>query len=137
MAYRQVEGVVVTVTLNMRAKAFALRELFMMEPPERFPTASVSVADLALTFCSYDGCGDDAACRKHGRAMVLGVSKMIVAGELFAEMSRGGVLFVRLSPEGVLSPLLWSSVPGWFSERPGLVKWAESELLRRKWEARV
>lgn len=129
-------------TLNVRAKTFIRRELFMGEPDEGFAAASRSLAVLASSFCEYDDCDRfdpdrRYACRKHARATVLGASKMVVEGDLFAELSSRGVVFVRLSPQGVLAPLGWGSVPGWLSERPALVEWARGQVAAARWEAGV
>lgn len=131
-------------TLNVRAANFARMTLFLAEPSDRDPTpcASLSVSRLAREFCERRDCmhprmEQNAACRKHAQAMLLGVSKLIVSGELLAEMSHRGVVFVRLSVDGVLGPSEWSSWPGWFDERPSLIEWAECERRRERWEARV
>jgi hypothetical protein len=109
-------------SLNVRAKDFALRHLFLADPDEGYMTASIAVRELARLFCESEDC--NVLCRKHAQAMLLGVSKMVVAGEVLAEVSTRGVVFVRLSPVGVLSPESWASVPDWFYLRPDLVGWA-------------
>ena len=97
----------------------------------------LSVRQLASFFCEYQDCEEEHPCRKHAQAMMLGVSKMVVEREVLAEMSSRGVVFVRLSPKGVLSPEGWSMPPLWFYERPALVEWARNDEVRRRWEARV
>lgn len=136
-------------TVNVRAGKFAHRLLFLAEPDEGFVAASLTARELAFAFCGYEECsGVDMAqktgCRLHARAMVLGLSKMLVSGDLLAELSRRGVLFVRLSPKGVLLPSTWSVAPHWFRERPALVEWAllqesaaASAEATRRWEERV
>ena len=119
--------------LNVLARGFALRYLFLAEPLPGYPVASLSVRELAAAFCESRGCPGLVAdgelphgCRKHVQAMLLGVSKMVAAGEAHAELSFRGVVFVRLSPAGVLLPESWSSVPKWWSERPDRVEWARA-----------
>lgn len=138
-----------STTLNVRAGQFARRRLFEAEPDESFPVASLSARQVAFAFCSYDECADvnverEIGCRVHTRAVVLGLAKLMVAGEVLAELSPKGVLFVRLSPKGVLVPLGWSSVPHWCGQRPDAVDWARAEVDRQvaradvdRWEARV
>lgn len=113
---------------NVRASRFAFRELFEAEPNEGFSVASLSMRELANRFCAFESCDgigeDGVACRSHSRAMMIGASKMVIAGDLHGELSPRGVLFVRLSPAGALSPLTWSSTPDWFNSRPDLVRWA-------------
>lgn len=138
-----------SVTLNVRARNWAQRHLFLAEPSAsatRTLVASLSVRELADGFCAYEECpdlgeGPGAACRLHTRAMILGVAKMIADHEVMCEMSKRGVLFVRLSAEGVLSPLGWSTPPHWVAERPELVRWAHGQVTGRadrvRWEAAV
>lgn len=142
-----VGGWVVSVTANVRAAKFAHRHLFLAEPDAGFVAASLSVRTLANVQCAFDECRfleDGRGCRVHSRAMVLGVSKLLVGGEVLGELTTRGVLFVRLSPKGVLAPTEWSSLPHWFSERPDLVEWARAEERQRRvdddvrrWEAKV
>lgn len=114
-------------TLNTRARDFALRYLFLAEPDDGYPVVSMSLAGLATEFCAKDGCDSPVnACRRHSQAVVLGVAKMIADGDALAELSRRGVLFVRLSAAGVMSPMMWTHTPKWWFERPQLVQWARS-----------
>lgn len=133
-------GVDVTATLNVRAKEWAFRELFLADPDDGHATCSLALAELASRFCEHVECScrtSPMACRKHAQAMTLGVAKMIVGGEVLAELSYRGVVFVRLSPKGALSPSSWKSVPDWFHTRPALTDWARSDADRRQWEARA
>lgn len=134
-------------TLNVRASKFALRHLFLAEPVDNYMVASLSAAQLGWEFCSYDECEpphETRGCRLHSNAMVLGLSKMIAVGSVLAELSNRGVLFVRLSPVGVLEPTTWTTIPGWVDQRPGLVVWAREQVVRQgiradveRWESRV
>lgn len=113
-------------TLNTRCLDFAVRRLFLAEPDEGFVVTSLSARQLASEYCEKEGCSRP--CRKHSQAMMLGLSKGIVDGDIHAEMSLRGVVFVRLSPKGVLSPSAWSSRPNWFDDRPKLVEWARERV---------
>lgn len=127
-------------TLNMRAANFMRRTLFLADPQPGRDVASLAVNQLADEFCLDRGCPDyfeGRGCRKHAHAMLLGGAKLITAGDVLAEMSLRGVVFVRLSPAGVLEPESWTNIPAWFYERPDLVNWARTDADRRRWEARV
>jgi hypothetical protein len=122
----------------MQAREFAVRNLFLADPDEGFPTTSVAVRQLASDFCEHVKCTyGPVPCRKHQQSMLIGVAKLIAGGDVFAEMSSRGVVFVRLSPAGVLALESWSSVPVWFLSKPDLVEWARNDASRRRWEARV
>ena len=118
-------------TLNVRARDFSFQHLFLADPGPHFGPASVALRELASEFCARGGCDCDGPCRRHAQAMLVGVAKMIAAGEVFAEMSSRGVVFVRLSPAGLLAPQGWSSVPVWFGSRPDLVEWARAVDYRK------
>lgn len=115
-------------TLNMRAKGFAFRALFLAEPDEGYALASMPAAQLAAMFCKYEECtagGAGHACRRHSQTTMIGLAKLIAEGNAHAELTHRGVLYVRLSPSGVMSPTHWSSQPEWFDSKPELVEWAE------------
>jgi hypothetical protein len=127
-------------TLNNKAISFVRRTLFLAEPREGSDVASLAVSQLASEFCLDRQCDyhdGSRACRKHGQATMLGVAKLLTAGEVLAEMSVRGVVFVRLTPNGVMAPSYWTTVPTWFYTRPDLVNWAKTAEDRRRWEARV
>ena len=119
-------------TLNMRAKDFAHRTLFLAEPDPGFPNASMAGAVLATKFCQHEECPDEMpgpnSCRRHSQGMILGLSKAIAEGDVHAELSHRGVLFVRLSPAGVMAPSAWSSTPDWYRSRPELIEWARGSV---------
>jgi hypothetical protein len=138
----------VSGTLNVKAMNFIRQFLFLAEPEPNRLTASIAVSQLADEFCKHRVCSagamDSRACRKHSHAVLLGGAKLIASGEVLAEMSSRGVVFVRLSPTGVLAPLEWASIPHWWHLRPELVKWARADEDRRRndddvrrWEAKV
>jgi hypothetical protein len=130
----------VSSTLNLRAASFVRRTLFLAEPEGGRPTASLAVSQLAAEFCLARECeryNSDRGCRKHAHAVLLGGSKLISTGEVLAELSLRGVVFVRLSPAGVLAPESWTTIPHWWYDRPDLVQWARTDFDRRRWEARV
>jgi hypothetical protein len=115
---------------NVRAGAFARRELFLAVPDEGFPVASLAARVLADAFCRQEGCskrrrGEEHGCHMHGRIMAIGLAKLIATGEVIPELSKTGVLYVRLSPEGVLAPVEWHSLPAWWDRRrPEMMLWA-------------
>lgn len=110
-------------TLNSQALDFANRYLFLAEPNDGFVVPSVSVREVASAWCEAQGCGSP--CRLHSQAMMVGVSKAIVTGDIHAEVSFRGVVFVRLSPAGVMQFGDRESPPDFWFERPELVEWAE------------
>lgn len=116
-------------TLNQQARDFALRELFLAEPDGDFQStvASLAVIDLAERYAKRRS-EEGQASRRVRQAMVIGVSKMVADGDAYAEMSARGVMFVRLSPQGVLSPQEWTTPPDWLGERPEAVAWARDCL---------
>jgi hypothetical protein len=127
-------------TLNTKAISFVRRTLFLADPMEGRDTASLAVSELASEFCLDRECeyhDGSRACRKHAQATMLGVAKLLTAGEIFTEMSMRGVVFVRLTPNGVLAPSYWTTVPHWYYTKPDLVNWARTAEDRRRWEARV
>lgn len=118
------------VTLNARAKNFSFRHLFLADPDEGYPVASIPLAELADDYCAYEGCSEfrERGCYRHRHAAVRGVSKLIAEGLAFGDLDKHDVLWVRLSARGVLSPLSYSSVPSWFGLKPEMVSWARGVL---------
>lgn len=111
-------------TLNVRAGRLVLRHLFLAPPTKRGPASSLSVHELSSEFCEREGCESDWPCRKHSQAVLLAMSKMVAAGDLHAEMSKSGRVFVRLAPQAVLGVVGRERPPLWVSQRPDLVEWA-------------
>jgi len=123
--------------------------LFLSDPSPGYHEPSLALHELAFRFCENQHCtfadmDGRSCCRKHFQAMMLGVSKMVCAGDLLVEVSKRGVVFLRLSPQGVLGPAGWKSVPPWFDQRPLLVGWAREQLAEkqaradvRRWESAV
>lgn len=118
-------------TLIKQAEQFLQKYLFLFDPEGPHPNASVALARAVTDWMEIDE-ADPTEWRVRQRVMMRAAARMMEEGLLFAELSRGGVVFVRLTPEGVLVPTGWSSLPAWFAKRPDLVAWAEHKQQKEK-----
>lgn len=126
--------------MNAQAMLLVRRELILADPAERGtlgPAASLKASRLADAWCADDSCPDmtnGLACRRHRSTFMLGVSKLIAGHEVSGDLSRSGVLYLRITPTGVVTPLTWGRPPHWFEGvRPELLLWG----LERGWPESV